>query len=141
MNKNLLKYFVGATLLLNIALLGFMFLGKPGSPPQVPEERLVSALKFDGEQQKKFEVLRDENRRLRRASLEQIRALRVEKYKNLSAPSDSSTVAIGHAYEKLEQVTIQHFADIRALCHPDQQKVFDNLLVEIISQAGKRRME
>jgi periplasmic protein CpxP/Spy len=136
MKNNWVKYIVGIALLLNLLTLGFLILRRPPHPPH-PEERLVKALNLDTEQLKKFEILKDRDRELRKNCMEQIRALRIKQYKNLSANVDSTVVAFGHLQESLERLTIQHFVDIRSLCHPEQQVIFDNLMLEMVDRLPK----
>jgi periplasmic protein CpxP/Spy len=136
MKNNWVKYVVGIALLLNLLTLGFLLLRRPPRPP-IPEERLVRALKLDAEQQKKFEVFRDKDRELRKNFMGQIRALRIKQYKNISTNADSTIVAVGQLQGSLERLTIQHFTDIRSLCHPDQQAIFDSVLLEMMDKLPK----
>lgn len=137
MNKNWLKYVVGIALLVNVLTLVFLLLRKP-PPPLAPEDKLVTALKLDAAQQKKFEILRGQHRALRTGFSEQIKKMRIKQYQNMPSDTDSTMVAIGRIYEALERSNVQHFADIRALCRPDQQAQFDGLLVEIIRTMPKK---
>jgi periplasmic protein CpxP/Spy len=137
MNKNGLKYVVGIALLVNALTLGFLLFRKPHRPP-VPEDILVKALKFDVVQQEKFETLRAQDRDLRHQFSEQIKAVRIKQYQNISTDADSTTAAIGRIYAALERNNVQHLMEVRKLCRPEQQVLFDKLLIEMVEMPFKK---
>jgi hypothetical protein len=137
MNKNGFKYLIGIALLVNALTLVFLLFRKPHHPPP-PEDRLVEALKLDAAQQTKFEALRAQDRRLRHQFSEQIKTVRIKQYQNLSTDVDSTTVAIGRIYAALERNNVQHLMEIRKFCRPEQQVLFDKLLIEMVEMPLKK---
>jgi hypothetical protein len=138
MNRNGLKYVVGIALLVNALTLGFLLFRKPHRPP-VPEDILVKALKFDVVQQEKFETLRAQDRGLRHQFSEQLKTVRIKQYQNLSTNADSTTVAIGRIYAALERNNVHHLTEVRKLCRPEQQVLFDKLLIEMVEMPFKKK--
>ena len=142
MNNNWLKYVIGIALIINVLTLGFWFFNKR-KPPPPPQQVLIDALKLDDAQRQKFDVLRNQDRATRDSFSKEMSRYRRALYSNFTtknaAQIDSSTAQIARVFQEMEKSNYQHFADIRALCHPDQQAQFDALILEIVGLFDKKR--
>lgn len=142
MNKVWLKYIIGIALITNVITLGFLFFRKP-KLPMPPEEVLVQTLKLDDAQRQQFEVLKMHDRALRDSFLRKMADARGALYRNFrtATPSeiDSSTAVAAAIFQDMEKSNYQHFADIRALCRPEQQAQFDSLLLDIVQLLNRKR--
>jgi periplasmic protein CpxP/Spy len=135
MNRNWLKYIVVCALLLNVATLCFLLFNKQ-KPPKLPLEVLIEALDLDKEQSAKMTVLKNNHSAERSNLRDEISKNRRLLYKDFTtttpAQIDSANATIARLYQQIEDLNFQHFKDIRALCRPEQQVEFDNLLLEIV---------
>lgn len=102
-----------------------------------PRDQVISSLKFNDEQVKKYDVLvrahQEEMRKLR----DEGSALREALFSNLnnsiasSKIADSLAMAIGNNQKAIELVTFNHFSQVRALCTDLQKQEFDKIIVGI----------
>ena len=135
MNNRWLKYVIGGALVINALTLGFLFFYQQ-KRPMPPQEILVQALKLDAAQQLEFEGLRARHR-VARDSLDEAMAVQHRiVYGHFAMPNpaekDAALVVLGRISQEREALRYQNFANIRALCRPDQQAQFDSLLSEIV---------
>lgn len=139
--NNRIKYLVVFALLVNVATLGFLLFRKPKMPPP-PEHILIDALKLNKEQHEKFEILRGGNKQARDTHNAQIAALRRSLYSHWqiadSLQRDSTIAQINLLQRQIEQINWQHFADIRDLCQPEQQIIFDKLMLEVATRSSQK---
>jgi protein CpxP len=102
-----------------------------------PAEYIISRLKLDDPQQRQFEVLRDQHQDLARKSREEEEILHDVYFSLLKTDNpdkikvDSVANLIGEQRKKMAAVTFEHFRQLRAICHDDQKKLFDNTIDEI----------
>ncbi|MEI9945048.1 MAG: periplasmic heavy metal sensor [Chitinophagaceae bacterium] len=148
---NFLVLCVVLLLLLNIGTLAFLFY-RPGHekkddrhPSKDPAGFIISKLKLDTEQQNQFEQLRrkhhdsakimqDEDRRLHDAFFDLLKTDNPDKNKvnelaDLVA-AQQKTLAIN---------AFDHFMQLRAICHDDQKKLFDENINEITKAVAQGR--
>ena len=126
-------------LLLNAATLVYLYngQGRPEGPPGRPDAFIIEQLQLDKEQQAAFARLRGQHQEAIREAREKDRDLH-DAYFNLLKTDhpdmtkvDSLTALIGAQRQVIESATFNHFLQLRALCRPDQQKLFDNTIDDI----------
>ncbi len=147
--------FTGAALLLllalNSTLLVVLILKRPGPPPHFPmmqppppgpagdaaKNYLIRELDFSDEQQAKFETLIDKHRKNAFAIQSEIHGMRDSMVHQLESENPDTTIInslaqkIGVDQSQLEKNTFHHFLEVKAICNPDQQKKF----AEVIGRA------
>lgn len=133
-NKNWL-WVIGGLLLLNITLLGFIWVKKPNhEPPPFLEEKL----NLTEDQKEQFERLKAEHMDGMKELESDINRLRDKLYEDFSDEklSDSEVKKIsqelGELRAKGDFLTYQHFQDVLAICNSDQQEKFGELVTEIV---------
>jgi protein CpxP len=138
--ETLLTTAVIALLLLNFGTLGFLFFHRPPHPPgaEQPGRRIVQHLQLDAAQQQKFEQLKSAHHeqmrtadRAYRDALEQYFALLKNDTVDI-ARRDSLQAVLTRIQQERASVTFQHFADLKALCTPQQRTRFDALLPDLM---------
>ncbi|KAA3661769.1 MAG: hypothetical protein DWQ10_03880 [Calditrichaeota bacterium] len=157
--KRYLSYAVLALLLMNITILVLLWVGRPGGPkpqralknPVEDNGRLQQLLKkelgFDETQSKRYLTLRQEHREQTRRLEDEIRKLRSgmfdEVLKDNPQPmlSDSLLKLVQEKEAMREQLTFQHFLDLKNLCGPEQQNKLKLLMREALRQNPPPGME
>jgi periplasmic protein CpxP/Spy len=144
MNKiKLLSIAVIGLLLLNLGILGFLYLrqqrhARPhdGRPQREPREVVIERLNLDKDQIAKYDALIKVHRQQRAAANEKIHTMKSALF--ASVP-DGSTVARDSILtlliaeeRQLELVHYNHFTDIKKLCKPDQQRAFEDLSKDML---------
>jgi len=126
--------------LLNAGML--IFLLQP-LPPQRDNRRpeaasfIIEQLHLDAQQQRTFEELRHQHHETVQQAQEQDHHLHDEYFTLLktdhpdTAKADSIAAAIAAQRTVIEKATFDHFTQLRALCRPDQQQLFDATIDEI----------
>ena len=102
-----------------------------------PAHYITTQLKFDANQQKQFEDLRNRHHEQTMKFHDEDRELH-DLYFNLlktdhpdKAKVDSVASLIGAQRKNLELLTFEHFQQLRTICRDDQKKLFDNTIDEI----------
>jgi Spy/CpxP family protein refolding chaperone len=112
-------------------------------PHEMPGDFLAQELHLNPSQLREFNKLRDEHREHIRELQHDGKDLRDEFFKNLeSDQNDSAAVkklaeSIAANQEKIELATFDHFESVRKLCDPDQKKIFDNIIAEVLMRMGR----
>lgn len=134
----LLTYAVVALLFLNIGIIGWViFRRPPHGPRREPKTIIIERLKFDAAQQdvysrlvtahqKAFRPLRENGAKLLH---EYFDLLKIEAFNN--AQADSLNRLISDNQYQINQLNLQHFKDIKALCNDDQKVYFDRFVDEM----------
>ena len=141
MNKRRLLFIcIGLLVLLNIGLMSFLLMG-PSPPPRGPGKArpgdvIMERLRFDKEQKKDFHSLIQEHKQKEGQVLNEIKKRKSALYESLSRPAnqafkDSLIVELAEYHALLEEVQLEHFQGIRALCREDQLPLFDELSKEL----------
>ena len=137
MNKiKFLKIAVGSLLLINLGLIGFLFLGPHHPPHHSPKAFIIEKLHLDKEQTLQFEVLIDEHRSKRKEMHQEILYLKNELYKTLTAEGKIAEQEVlinelGKVQEASEKINLAHFSALKKICRPEQLKNFDALMEEL----------
>ena len=107
-----------------------------------PANFIVEQLRLDETQQKQFADLRQQHQDFAKTAHEKEKALH-DAYFNLlktdnpdKAKVDSLATLMAAQHKELEQFTFNHFQKLRALCHDDQKKLFDETIDEIAKMVG-----
>ena len=138
--ETLLTVAVIALLLLNLGMLGFLFFQRPPRPgaPDPLGRRIVETLQLDDAQQQQFEVLKtahhakmeDFNKAYRDGLGNYFALLKNERVD--TAQRDSLQAMLVQIQNERLNITFQHFAELKALCTPEQQQRFQDLLPELM---------
>lgn len=97
-------------------------------PPRRAEGFLVKALDLDAEQRAELKDLRDEHFDETRGIHKEIRATKRSMFDALLAAEPDTIAAkqfaaeYGDQLEKIDELLIQHYLEIRAICSPEQQE-------------------
>ncbi|HMG16234.1 MAG TPA: periplasmic heavy metal sensor [Saprospiraceae bacterium] len=147
-NPRVLKIALIVLLILNLSSMAFMWLNKPRTgPPHHGEDTfkyLVHELNMNDEQQNKYKLLRDEHHHGMELLQDKSRDLHNAFFKLLQNPSnDSSSIkligdSIAGNQMKIEMLTFDHFKKVRAICTPQQQKKFDDIILETLKRMAPR---
>lgn len=138
MNKSKLYIIIIIGLLLSNILLIAFFIGKKPPHPMHggPRNEIIAKLNFDENQIKQY----DELIKLHRKEIEkkegEIIELKNTLYLQLAkeenkAPKDSIINELGRIQIEIENTHYSHFADIKAICKPEQLESYNQLLKEI----------
>ena len=117
-----------------------------GVPPRDrPKMMVIERIGFDDEQVRAYEVLIDRHRAAIIAQDEALGNARRDLFNDLAATDparrDSIVQQIARLQAQVEMINHAHFAEVRALCKPDQLPRFDAMIGELASFFGKRRPE
>lgn len=144
-NNKYIGWIVIVLAILNVVLLTFIWQGHqhsqrrgPGGGMKLLEEKLglSESQKSELEQIReshfsRMEELRTDSRQTRKA----LHDLWSET--NSSQKVSELTEHLGKLQAAIEKATFEHFAEIRSICTPEQQKVFDNLIQDVLRQGDR----
>lgn len=152
-NKSLL-IIVALLLITNMAMLIY-FLNKPGAEKESPRKSrsemgifLKNQVGFSDDQMKEFEKRKQLQRDSAGKYFKDLNDTKMAFYSQLNqADADSSrldtlSMAIGRKQAHIDRMYFRHFRDIRSLCTPQQQKIYDSLFPGVIRNMidrGKRK--
>lgn len=138
--EKLLLVAVIALFVLNMCTLGFLFFGPPppGLGPKQLDRMIVEKLSLSPTQTTAFKQLKTIHEAQMR-QLDKEFKVALENYfsllKNetvLPAQQDSLQAILSQIQTSRRQITFQHFADLKAICSPDQRRNFDALLPDLL---------
>jgi len=118
---------------------------RPPKPDGDAKDYVVRELKLTAQQQEQYRTLIKEHRSQADAIRPKVREAKEALFALLKQPnvSDSAKQAAAHAVsvqtEMLDLVTLNHFQKIRALCTPEQQKRFDEIILDVVRMIGQPR--
>jgi len=142
-NTKFFKIVILVLLLINIATLTFMWSTsqRPQNlqprPPDVGEF-LTQKLQLTEAQQKQFEALKQAHHEKVETLRENNKKLHNDFFDLLKQPNiDTTTInmaadAIMMNQKAIEMATFYHFEEVRSICTPDQQKMFDEVIKEAL---------
>lgn len=139
--ETLLLWAVGLLVALNLATLGFMVWNRPHHPPRggprQVDRLIVETLGLDAAQRARFDVLKREHRE----QIVQLDAAYAEVstayFRQLSGAvlttrKDSLERELGRIQAQKAAVTLAHFEQLKALCMPQQQARFAELVPDLL---------
>lgn len=134
--------------LMNVALLAFIWFGHQhnqrlingGGGLTVLTEKLGLSIS----QEEQLEKLRQEHfrrmeplRRESRESRDRLHSLWADG--GTQEQVDSLSSRIGEIQAQIESNTFQHFSEIRAICNPEQKKIFDQIIKDVLRQGERQQ--
>lgn len=134
---------VGVLLATNMLML-FMFVlpkGRSYRGSDRVSDFMVKQLKLDSDQQTRFMDSKDEYFRAMRPLWDSIRISKDSLYRLLGDPSVNDSMVglmarkVAERTRRSEEMQFSHFMEVRKYCTPEQQKVFDTLIPNML--AGK----
>ena len=142
-NTKFFKIVILVLLLINIATLTFVWTTSqrpPSFQPRPPDvgEFLTQKLQLTEAQQKQFEALKQVHHEKVETLREKNKKLHNDFFDLLKQPNiDTTTInmaadAIMINQKAIEMATFYHFEDVRSICTPNQQKMFDEVIKEAL---------
>jgi Spy/CpxP family protein refolding chaperone len=151
-NKSI-NWLIGLLLAANLFTLGFFWLNKflpQFANDKGPKEFLIKELDLNSNQQKQYELLIEDHRKLVRDLKKRIGEERNVLYDLLKEPSQNDSALLAGANQfslhmrDMELVHLRHFKQLRNLCDNNQKIKFDALLHQLskimLPNSGKDRM-
>ena len=142
------KIFALLLVVLNASLLAFLFSKPSYRAPRHPREHgpasfIIEELKFTPEQESAFEKLKTAHHDSMIVLSREGKELREVFFSGLKTDQsitqqDSLLTLITNNQHAIETVTYLHFADVKKLCTPEQQVVFNKIITEIIERLKPR---
>jgi periplasmic protein CpxP/Spy len=135
------KWLIVVLVLINVVILSFFTLkGRhEGHGPRgggEVGEFISEELHFSDSQKKQFEDMKHQHHEAMMSLQEKNKELHDEFFEHLATPQDSSVNALSDSIASLQKqmdmVTFNHFKDVRALCTPEQQTRFDQIIDEAL---------
>lgn len=105
---------------------------------------LIRELKLDKQQQESFSQMKQNYFAIMRPMWDSIRNAKDSLYRQLGNPAASDSLIASLAQrvadqtKRSEQKQFQHFSELRKLCRPEQQPVFDTLIPKMLTRSGSR---
>lgn len=141
-----LSVVIVALLVINAGTLVYLFLGQNkthkrhphGMRKGTPADYIIDKLQLDSKQQIAFMKLQKEHRKKMRAIHEQLEETRNRFFDGLktsavdSVESKKLQVEIGNLMGQIHGTTFEHFTQVRQLCKPEQQELFDEFIQDIL---------
>ncbi|MFP9115494.1 hypothetical protein ACLI1A_16265 [Flavobacterium sp. RHBU_3] len=137
-------------ILLNLLLLGSIFLGPKQGPPlgegpgmQRPREIIINELQFDNKQIKRYDILIQEHRSKINELDKSIRDNKEKLYgllaKDFTQNEKDSLIAVINNYQREIEIShFKHFLEIKKICKPNQLETFKSLVVEFPKLFGPK---
>lgn len=136
---------VGALLLLNLALLGFMFSRKQHTPPPRPaghmeRQKAIDKLNFDTEQLKLFNKSRDKHREAIKELNPRLRSTSLDYYMFQGSPDklDSLFAKADNINDEIYKINKLHLEEVRSICNREQLENFDPFVASLLQSRSKR---
>jgi Spy/CpxP family protein refolding chaperone len=148
MKNRVFTWLLGLLLLANAVTLVMFWLGRPkpeNGPKGGASEFLVQQLNFNDQQKQQFEDLAKEHRARAQEIRPKIRAAKDAMFELVKQPGVSDSMkqeAAAKASEYIMQLdlyTLDHFQKLRAICNPEQQKKFDQILSQLTMMIANQR--
>jgi protein CpxP len=141
-SKKAITFLIIALFTLNLVTLGYLWLGRnhhgdhgPGHEGG-PGAFLIRELQLNEEQKEVFEKLKHEHHHLVMQIQDSMHLLREPYFNELNNAdlhkADSLERLIGQKQASIEHITFDHFRKVRAICNPEQQKKFDQIIQEAL---------
>lgn len=141
--EKILMFIILFLVLVNSATLILMWMNRPPFPPHhghpdgPPDKIIIERLKLEEEQIKQFEILKKEHQAQMREINTQSKELHQKYFKLLENENvDDSTADVyekqlANLTEQREEFTFNHFKKLKAICKPEQIKLFNDFVGEL----------
>ena len=138
---------LGVLLTANVFLVAYL-LRPPGKEDSRGREQvsqyLIRELKLDKQQQDSFSSMKQQFFQTMRPMWDSIRSAKDSLYRQLGNPSaNDSLIAqlaqrVADQTRRSEEKQFDHFRELRTMCRPEQQAVFDTLIPKMLTRMGSR---
>ncbi len=142
MNKSTIYILIIVLLVVCNGILGFLLFSKP-APPAPPEqpyhkpprEVVAEKLNFSEEQIQAYDKLIEEHKSKVKAIDMELHLLKKSLFtsilqENTELLAEEVASQIANMQKKIELLHVQHLLDVKALCNPDQQAGFEEVIKE-----------
>ena len=135
------KLIIVVLILINLTTLFFLWKG-PRRPKHPDRNELVEMLDLSGNAKTKILALQDDHFKKKDALINRSRNLHESLFQSFNDESKDSTEIkklidkIVENQRETEQMTFDYFKVVNALCTPDQQKKLQDLIHNVLRQAG-----
>jgi|688.fasta_scaffold457698_2 hypothetical protein len=105
---------------------------------------MIKHLGLDKQQQDSFSQMKQKYFQTMRPMWDSIRTAKDSLYSQLGNPSASDSLierlaqGVAEKTRRSEEKQFDHFRELRTLCRPDQQAVFDTLIPKMLTRMGSR---
>jgi Spy/CpxP family protein refolding chaperone len=133
-------------LLVNTAVLAMLWFKRPPQDPPPgggsAKDFLIKELSLTAEQEKKFDVLRDDHQSKTKAIMEGMKELKDALVDEISATGNDSskindlTKQIAEKERQRDLATVYHFRSFRTILNAEQQTKFDKILKQVMRMMG-----
>ncbi len=129
--------------LLNLSVLSWVWFSQRTLQDPLSSERIEKALHFNHEQENQFRKIKDDHFTEIRPIRDSIKIIKSELFDYLKQENQDPKIIEAKMFVMLEKIeenetkTLQHFAKIRAICTPEQKKVFDNDIIDRFKKQGQ----
>ena len=148
-NSKFLKIVIVILLLINIGMLAFIWTTNHphDRPPHGGGDAvkfLTHELKLTDAQQKQFEELRNQHHESVEAIQHKSRKVHDDYFNLIGNPAADSAMVNATAdsilalQKQIELITFYHFKSVRAICTPEQQKKFDEVISEALARMAPK---
>jgi protein CpxP len=145
-SKKIITLLILVLFAVNLITLGCFWFGRKHGPSSgMPEHGgpaafLIRELKLTEDQQQQFEKLKRAHHEHIEQVQDSLHELRELFFHELSVSdtrkADSLAKVIGEKQSSIERITFDHFKQVRAICTPEQQKRFDEVIQEALRMMG-----
>ncbi|HLO83101.1 MAG TPA: Spy/CpxP family protein refolding chaperone [Chitinophagaceae bacterium] len=148
MTNRLFTWLLGILLLANAVTLVVFWIDRtrPENGPRAGAQGfLVQQLNFNDQQQQQFEALAKDHRAKAQEIRPKIKEAKDAMFELVKQPGVSDSIKQAAAAKvsgyimQLDLYTLEHFQKIRAICNPEQQKKFDQILNQLTMMIGNQR--
>lgn len=148
MNNKIISIIVVIIVILNTAALVVLWrksVKQPGKEPfATPAQFLIEKVGFDAAQQSDYNRLIEKHRDKSEPLKRELTVAKHNYFQMIgSNTSDSSRTAmlqtINTISDSLHECTFQHFESVRKICNPNQQKIFDATIREVIERMQRNK--
>jgi len=143
--QKLLSNLFIALVILNLITIGFIWFhyekeNKKASNDDTFDVKtfIITKLGFDEKQASEFDILRREHFETVQKLNQEIRKEKEAMFNNLKNNKSDTAIAYQHISRimmlenQVEKLTFDHFQKVRALCNPEQEKIFDMVIQDIL---------
>lgn len=121
------KYLVIALVVVNIGVLLFFIIGRPGPPPPPmgPPPPLMQKMKFTGDKKTKFEVMEKAHHQKKRELMDERHKKYVELFKEIGQKGENREQLLKEIADlqyQTDKLTVEFFDEVAKLCTPEQKK-------------------
>ncbi len=144
--NKLLTGLVILLLIANVTTIIFFWMGMkkmhPVADARQPAEYLIQKLGFNNTQQEQYKAMVKQHREKTKQLREQLRTARDNFFDQLAHENISDSIKnnylekISSINRELDQMTFDHFREVRKFCTPDQQQKFDKVIDDILRMMG-----